>query len=109
MKKTTGVTMNKHTKELKKLRSELLVSYINRYISKQGVIIKPIFETMKSRLLKHQSISVKQFTSIIKFIEREPQFRNWSADLIYSYFSPLFKQEHQHEDVQHQSLETFFS
>ena len=40
-----------------------------------------------------KDISNKQYLSIIKFIEREREFRSSNRDQIYLYFSPLIEKE----------------
>ena len=51
--------------------------------------MKPFLESIKNRVLQNKPISENQFLSIVKFIERESEFRDLDRDSIVSYFSPL--------------------
>lgn len=97
-----------------KLKSHQLIHYLDIYIRKPNLQMKPIIFQIKKRLTKGELISHKQFLSIIKFIEREPRFVRSDRDTITSFFSPLIKElstDHlyiQNEPVERSTLEKFF-
>ena len=89
-------------------RGRELISYLNIYVNKKGLKIKPIMKTLKYRILNNQPITEKQFMSVIKWVEREPQFSQWDQDSILEYFSPLIV-GHWSDSANGQStLESFF-
>jgi hypothetical protein len=51
--------------------------------------MKPVMRSIQSQIINGYQITEKQFSSIIGFIKREPEFRNKSVDEIYNHFSPL--------------------
>lgn len=55
--------------------------------------MKPIVQNIKSRVEKNQPITTKQFNSLIKFIEREPEFKNSSHQQIFKFFEPLIERK----------------
>ena len=75
----------------KKYLRDQLIFYLNKYLSKQNLKMKPVIRTIKDMLNKNVSITPKQFGSVIKFIEREPKFINTNRETIITYFSPIIK------------------
>ena len=74
----------------------LLLHYLQLYLSKKlrmNVVLIGIVNELKSN---HQ-ISIKQFNSLIKFLEREPKFINRDRDYILKYFEPLIRKENTYE------------
>ena len=65
-----------------------LLNYLQLYLSKK-LRINIVFIGIINQLKKNHKITVKQYNSIIKFIEREPKFINRDRDYIFNYFSPL--------------------
>jgi hypothetical protein len=74
----------------KKLRTELN-NYLCLYLIKKNLKMKPVIKSMRTQIINGHQISENQFSSIIRFIEREPDFKNKSIDEIYNHFSPLIK------------------
>ena len=74
---------------IKHIRGKTLVNYLNIYIQKPELQMKPIIQRIKYTILRGKPITEKQFGSLIKFIEREPEFSGWNRSSIYDYFSPL--------------------
>lgn len=70
-------------------KRKVLIHYINHYLSKKGLQMKPVMRDIKKRLLNHVRISIRQFNSIIKFLEREPQLQEYTREAIQQFFSPL--------------------
>jgi hypothetical protein len=55
--------------------------------------MKNVLRNIIHRLENNKPISNKQYLSIIKFIEKEREFRSSNRDQIYSYFTPLIEKE----------------
>ena len=72
-------------------KNNLLIHYLNIYLSKQGLLMKPVLRSIKQTLTRSELISTKQFQSVIKFIEREPEFRGMNRNQITHFFGPLIK------------------
>lgn len=66
-----------------------LIFYIDLYLKKRGLRMKPVLRTIKKALRKNVPITPKQFYSIIKFIEREVKFINNDRNQIIEYFKPI--------------------
>ena len=62
-----------------------LIQYLNIYIKKE-LNMNWVFETIKDRLMKDKPMTENHWVSIIKFIERENQFRFCSREYIQFYF-----------------------
>ena len=65
-----------------------LLNYLQLYLSKK-LNMNVVFIGIINKLKNNHKISMKQYNSIIKFIEREPKFINRDRDYILTYFSPL--------------------
>ena len=89
-------------------RGRELISYLNIYVNKKGLKIKPIMKTIKNRILNNQPITEKQFISVIKWVEREPQFSQWDQNSILEYFSPLIVGHWSDSSNGQSTLESFF-
>ena len=89
-------------------RGRELISYLNIYVNKKGLKIKPIMKTIKNRILNNQPITEKQFISVIKWVEREPQFSQWDQDSIWEYFSPLIEGHWSDPSKGQSTLDSFF-
>ena len=71
----------------------ILLKYLNQYLSKNNLKMRYIVQNIKNRVEKNQPITMKQFKSLIKFIEREPEFRTSSKDEIFKFFEPLIERK----------------
>jgi len=71
----------------------ILLRYLNQYLSKKNLKMKPIVQNIKSRVEKNQPITTKQFNSLIKFIEREPEFKTSNRNQIFNFFEPLIERK----------------
>ena len=69
-------------------KKQQLLYYIHLYLSKK-LRMNIVFIGIINQLKSYHKITVKQYNSIIKFIEREPKFINRDRDYILNYFSPL--------------------
>ena len=71
--------------QFKKLQ---LINYLKLYLSKK-LNMNIIFIIIINKLKNNHKITLNQYNSIIKFIEREPKLINSDRDYIFNYFSPL--------------------
>lgn len=93
-------------------RSNELTYYLNIYLKKPNLQMKPVIRMIKKKINSNDYITEKQFNSVIKFIEREPKFRGLDRDQITDYFSPIIKELQtffNDEEVRPSTLEPFFS
>ena len=73
-------------------KRNLLIEYLNIYLSKRKLKMKPVMKEIKRRVEEGILITPKQFNSIIKFLEREPKLLGLqSRSNIYQFFSPFIK------------------
>ena len=72
-------------------KQKLLLRYLNQYLLKRNLKMKNVLRNIIYRLENNKPISNKQYLSIIKFIEKEREFRSSNRDQIYSYFTPLIE------------------
>ena len=73
-----------------------LTKYLNNYI-KKDLRMKMIFIQIKKNLNNEKSISMNQFDSLIKFLERERPFLTYTRPKIYDYFSPIINEKIKYE------------
>ena len=55
--------------------------------------MKPIVQNIKNRVENNQPITTNQFNSLIKFIEREPEFKTSNRNQIFKFFEPLIERK----------------
>ena len=87
--------MNKND-SLKDYLIRELTKYLNNYI-KKDLRMKMIFIQIKKNLNNEKSISMNQFDSLIKFLERERPFLTYTRPKIYDYFSPIINEKIKYE------------
>jgi hypothetical protein len=75
--------------ELFFVRRNILLTYLNTYISKKTIRMKGVMKGIRKTLLNDERISKKQLYLIVKYIERESRFINMNRDSIYEYFNPI--------------------
>ena len=68
---------------------DVLIHYLQLYLSKDKLRMKPVVISILNSLTSKKNISYKQFQSIIKFIEREPTFKSYKRYQIIELFSPI--------------------
>ena len=51
-----------------------------------------VVKSIKDRIEKDQPITSKQFNSVIKFLEREKEFKTKNRNQIHQFFEPLIEQ-----------------
>ena len=71
----------------------MLLRYLNQYLSKKNLKMKPIVQNIKNRVENNQPITTNQFNSLIKFIEREPEFKTSNRNQIFKFFEPLIERK----------------
>jgi hypothetical protein len=70
---------------------KILIRYLNNYLSKKDLKMKNVLRNIKERIVKDQPITIRQYQSIIKFIEREDEFRGCNRQQIYQFFEPIIQ------------------
>lgn len=78
----------------KKQKQQILIRYLNIYLLKKDLKMKPILRNIVYRIERNQNISIKQYNSIIKFIEKEKEFKDLNRNQIYQFFEPVIKTKH---------------
>ena len=53
--------------------------------------MKNVLRNIKDRIVKDQPITIRQYQSIIKFIEREDEFRGCNRQQIHQFFEPIIQ------------------
>ena len=70
---------------------KILIRYLNNYLSKKDLKMKNVLRNIKDRIVKNQPITIRQYQSIIKFIEREDEFKGCNRQQIYQFFEPIIQ------------------
>ena len=70
---------------------KILIRYLNNYLSKKDLKMKNVLRNIKDRIVKDQPITILQYQSIIKFIEREDEFKGCNRQQIYQFFEPIIQ------------------
>ena len=70
---------------------KILIRYLNNYLSKKDLKMKNVLRNIKERIVKDQPITIRQYQSIIKFIEREDEFKGCNRQQIYQFFEPIIQ------------------
>ena len=70
-------------------RKNELLTYLQLYLLKKNLKMKMVIKGIYKRIKSNNRITLKQFNSIIKFLEREPKFVQLSREQIFEYFSFL--------------------
>ena len=55
--------------------------------------MKFVIRNIKNRIENDQPITLKQLNSVIKFIEREKEFRSSNRDQIIEFFEPIIERK----------------
>ena len=85
-------------------KRDMLLYFLNIYLSKQDLKMKDLVINIRYLLKRKKPISIKQFMAVIKFLEREKQFRNVDRSKIIDYFSPLIKGYKKNDDGKSNTL-----
>ena len=103
--------LKNNTLEYKKL---LLIRYLNSYLSRYKLNMRWVMNNILIRLKRNETITLNQFNSIIKFIEREKEFVSLNRGQIVKYFDELIGNEQLDKkentyDNDKSTLEPFFT
>ena len=71
----------------------LLLRYLNQYLSKKNLRMKFVLKNIKNRIENNKPITIKQLNSVIKFIEREEEFKSSSRNQTIEFFEPIIERE----------------
>ena len=74
-------------------QEDILLKYLNKYLSKKNLRMRYVVKSIKDRVENNQPITIKQFNSLIKFIEREPEFKSSNRNQILEFFEPLIERK----------------
>ena len=74
-------------------QEDILLKYLNKYLSKKNLRMRYVVKSIKDRVENNQPITIKQFNSLIKFIEREPEFKSSDRNQIQEFFEPLIERK----------------
>ncbi len=66
-----------------------LIKLLNTYLSRPDLYMRPVMRNMAYKLTTGQLISLKQFQSIIKWVERDIYMKR---EELLEYFSPVIKE-----------------
>ena len=81
-----------------------LINLINSYLYSKTIYMKPVMVNIKQKLEKDELISLKQYESIVKWIERDIKL---SREQLLNHFSPVISELQPYEDPS--SLEPFMT
>ena len=81
-----------------------LINLINSYLYSKTIYMKPVMVNIKQKLEKDELISLKQYESIVKWIERDIKL---SREQLLNHFSPVISELQPYEDPP--SLEPFMT
>ena len=70
----------------------ILINYLKKY-EKKKLRMNSIFVSIRVALEDEELISIRQFSQIIKFVEKEPHFKILSRKKIFAYFSPIINKQ----------------
>lgn len=86
-------------------KRDMLLYFLNIYLSKQDLKMKDLVINIRTKLKRKEPITIKQFMAVIKFLEREKQFRDVDRSKIIDYFSPLIKGYRKNDDRKSNTLQ----
>ena len=89
-------------------KRELLLCYLNDYLSIQGLMMVHVIYRIKVKILRREQMTTKQFKSIIKFIEREKEFQYLSREQITTFFDPFIYDPYKEQPYVTNDLTRFF-
>lgn len=86
-------------------KRDMLLYFLDSYLSKQDLQMKDLMRNLRKILKNKRKITLKQFMALIKFLEREKQFRGVDRSRIINYFSPLIKGYQKNDDGKPNTIE----
>lgn len=98
--------MNKNKDELR----TILIYYLSIYVKKPNLKMKAVISSIINKLKRKKPISLKQFLSVIKFLEREKEFKHYSHQQLIRLFTPIIYTKPKGISYEEQNtLETIFT
>ena len=88
-------------------KRDTLIRYIRLYLSK-NLNMNIVLVNIVNQLKDNKTITPKQFNSVIKFLEREPQFLGMNRDQIRRYFNTIISPTVSKETFSGNTLCEFF-
>jgi len=88
-----------------------LIYYLSIYVKKPNLKMKWVIHSILKRLKNDKPISLNQFLSVIKFLEREKEFKHYSQQQLITLFTPIIYtkiKDISYEQPETNSLEKFF-
>ena len=73
-----------------KIKKQILIHYLQIYLSKKRNM-NIVFVGIVKKLKNNQKITIKQFNSILSYLELETQFLKFNRNELKSYFSSLIE------------------
>ena len=81
-----------------------LINLINSYLYSKTIYMKPVMMNIKNKLEKDELISLKQYESIVKWIERDIRM---NREQLLKHFSPIISELQPYDESP--SLEPFMT
>ena len=78
--------------EKKRQLEIILINYLKKYEKKQ-LRMNSIFVSIRVALEDEELISIRQFSQIVKFVEKELYFKTLSRSKVFAYFSPIINKQ----------------
>ena len=72
-------------------KKSLLLRYLKQYLLKKDLRMKNVLFNIVKRLENNKPITLKQYNSVIKFIEREKEFHKSNRTEILTFFESLIE------------------
>ena len=76
-------------------KRKFLIKYLDGYLSKSGIRKKQALLNIRKRLRHNNQITKNQFSYLMKFIEREKEFRSINRQSLDEFFEPLIKTDNE--------------
>ena len=87
-----------------------LIYYLTLYVNKPNLKMKMVIYSIIQRLKNNQPISYKQFLSVVKFLEREKEFKGRSKEHLINLFTPIiYNKTKEPSYVEENNLEPFLN
>lgn len=90
------------------IKKRQLLPYLQNYLSKKNLRMRIVLIGIVNQLRNNKRITEKQFTSLIKFLERETPFLRMTRDEIIHYFRPIIIQQNKKDEFYGNTLCKFF-
>ena len=86
-----------------------LIFYLSLYVQKPNLRMKFVIISILSKLKNNKPISHKQFLSVIKFLEREKEYRHLNQQQLIQLYTPIiYNKDKEIIYEQRSTLEPFF-